>query len=121
MIYQQGSEFEPKEEVFSTLRDLGSEYGATTGRPRQCNWLNIDRLKRSININGVQSLVVNKMDILRELGRWTVRDSLGVSHFNTEQKFKDYIVDQLPSVEIYFSGSPHGFSSTAYNKDKAVA
>ena len=114
-------EFEPKEEVFTTLRDLGSEYGATTGRPRQCNWMDIERLKRAVNINGVQSLVINKMDILRELGQWAIRDNSGITYFNTEQKFKEYIAVQLPSVEIYFSGSPHGFSSTAYDKNKAVA
>ena len=114
-------EFEPKDEIFSTIRDLGSEYGATTGRPRQCNWMDIGRLKRSTNINGVQSLVINKMDILRELGQWTLRNGNVTVSFETEKDFKDYIVDQLPSVEIYFSGSPHGFSSIAYNKDKAVA
>ena len=83
--------------------------------------MDIGRLKRASNINGVQSLVINKMDILRELGQWTLRNGNVTVSFESEKDFKDYIVDQLPNVEIYFSGSPHGFSSIAYNKDKAVA
>jgi adenylosuccinate synthase len=114
-------EFEPKEEVFSTLRDLGSEYGATTGRPRQCNWMDIERLRRASNVNGVQSMVINKMDILREFGQWTLRSGKETFSFETEQEFKNYIADQLPNVEIYFSGSPHGFKDVAYNRSKAVA
>ena len=114
-------EFEPKDEVFAMIRDLGAEYGATTGRPRQCNWMDISRLKRAANINGVQSLVINKMDILKELGQWILRNGDITISFASEKDFKDYIVDQLPNVELYFSGSPHGFSSTAYSKGKAAA
>ena len=43
--------FEPDNKVFEKIREIGEEYGATTGRPRQCNWLDIDRLIKSININ----------------------------------------------------------------------
>ena len=113
--------FEPKGEVFSELRRLGSEYGATTGRPRQCNWMDIGRLKRAVNVNGVQSLVINKMDILRELDQWCLRVGDLVLTFDSEREFKDYIVEQLLDVELYFSDSPHGFSSSSYNIGRAVA
>jgi adenylosuccinate synthase len=52
------------------MRDLGEEYGATTGRPRQCNWLDITRLIRAIKVNDVTHVVLNKMDILRQLNTW---------------------------------------------------
>ena len=94
---------------------------ATTGRPRQCNWMDIERLRRASNVNGVQSMVINKMDILRELGQWTLRSGKETFSFDTEQEFKNYIVDQLPNVELYFSGSPHGFKDVAYSRSKAVA
>ena len=45
-------EFEPDDPIFSRMRDVGEEYGATTGRPRQCNWLDLDALNRSLKING---------------------------------------------------------------------
>ena len=48
------------------LRTLGSEFGATTGRPRRCGWIDIPQLKYTILINGVTSLCVTKVDILNE-------------------------------------------------------
>ncbi len=55
---------EQDNEVGQTIRDLGSEYGATTGRPRRCGWFDIPSLKRAIQINGITSLAITKMDIL---------------------------------------------------------
>ena len=50
------------------LRELGQEYGATTGRARQCDWLDVDFLVKSLNVNGVTKLILNKMDILEKFG-----------------------------------------------------
>jgi len=49
------------------LRERGGEYGATTGRPRRCGWLDIASLRRSVRINGIESLVITKLDILSGL------------------------------------------------------
>lgn len=46
------------------LRDEGNEYGATTGRPRRCGWLDINALNYSIMLNGVTDLVMTKADVL---------------------------------------------------------
>ena len=46
------------------LRKKGSEYGATTGRPRRCGWLDLPALKYSIMINGATSLIMTKADVL---------------------------------------------------------
>ncbi len=46
------------------LREKGSEFGATTGRPRRCGWLDLVLLRRSVIINGVDSLVLTKLDVL---------------------------------------------------------
>jgi adenylosuccinate synthase len=46
------------------LREKGCEYGATTGRPRRCGWLDIPALKYAIMINGVTKLFMMKSDIL---------------------------------------------------------
>jgi len=46
------------------LRAKGNEYGATTGRPRRCGWLDAAALKRSIQINGVSGFCVTKLDVL---------------------------------------------------------
>ncbi|MFO7933926.1 MAG: adenylosuccinate synthase [Bacteroidales bacterium] len=46
------------------LRDVGKEYGSTTGRPRRCGWLDLVALKYSIMLNGVTQLIMTKTDVL---------------------------------------------------------
>lgn len=46
------------------LRKEGSEFGATTGRPRRCGWLDLVALKYSVQINGINSIVLTKLDVL---------------------------------------------------------
>jgi adenylosuccinate synthase len=49
------------------LRARGQEYGAVTGRPRRCGWLDIPLLRYSNQVNGAEWLVVTKLDVLDEL------------------------------------------------------
>ncbi|KPJ66201.1 MAG: adenylosuccinate synthetase [Syntrophobacter sp. DG_60] len=49
------------------LREKGGEYGATTGRPRRCGWLDLIAVKQSICLNGVQELAITKLDVLTGL------------------------------------------------------
>ncbi|MBN2120654.1 MAG: adenylosuccinate synthase [Candidatus Omnitrophica bacterium] len=49
------------------LREKGGEFGATTGRPRRCGWLDLVLLKRAAQLNGVTSLALTKIDVLDEL------------------------------------------------------
>lgn len=55
-------------ELFDTtgeeLRKIGNEFGATTGRPRRCGWLDLVSLKYSIMLNGATQLIMTKADIL---------------------------------------------------------
>jgi adenylosuccinate synthase len=51
----------------STLRDLGSEYGTTTGRPRRVGWLDLPLLKYTSMMNDVDSLAITKVDVLGQL------------------------------------------------------
>jgi adenylosuccinate synthase len=55
------------EGVGDHLRARGNEYGAVTGRPRRCGWLDIPLLRYSNQVNGAQWLVVTKLDVLDEL------------------------------------------------------
>jgi adenylosuccinate synthase len=45
------------------LRDRGKEYGAVTGRPRRCGWLDLVMLRYAVQVNGIDSLVVTKLDV----------------------------------------------------------
>lgn len=51
-------------EMGELLRKEGAEFGATTGRPRRCGWIDLPQLKYTIMLNGVTQLVVTKVDVL---------------------------------------------------------
>jgi adenylosuccinate synthase len=46
------------------LRDLGGEFGRTTGRPRRCGWLDLVALRYAAQVNGLDGLAITKLDIL---------------------------------------------------------
>ena len=52
------------DEVGERMAKVGNEFGATTGRPRRCGWLDLVSLKHSINVNGVTELIMMKGDVL---------------------------------------------------------
>lgn len=51
------------------LRDKGHEFGATTGRPRRCGWLDVNVVRHAAMINGLTDLVITKLDILSGLDK----------------------------------------------------
>jgi adenylosuccinate synthase len=55
------------DKVGENLRARGMEYGAVTGRPRRCGWLDIPLLRYSNQVNGAEWLVITKLDVLDEL------------------------------------------------------
>jgi adenylosuccinate synthase len=74
-------------EVGETLRKVGFEFGATTGRPRRCGWLDLVALKYSIMINGVTKIILTKSDVLSGMDKILVC---------TGYKVNGQITDQLP-------------------------
>lgn len=54
------------DEVGERIRKAGNEFGATTGRPRRCGWIDLPALKYAIMINGVTKLIMTKADVLSE-------------------------------------------------------
>lgn len=55
------------EDMMRKIRVRGSEFGATTGRPRRCGWFDACLVKHSVMINGISEIVVTKLDVLDEL------------------------------------------------------
>lgn len=55
---------ELNDEVGERLRAEGNEFGATTGRPRRCGWIDLPTLHLSVLLNGVTQLVITKLDVL---------------------------------------------------------
>jgi adenylosuccinate synthase len=75
------------DDIGQGLRDRGQEYGATTGRPRRCGWLDAVALRRTVQINGIDGLCVTKLDILD--GLQTLKVCVGY-------KYRGVETDQAP-------------------------
>ena len=78
---------ERQEQVGLTLATVGKEFGSVTGRPRRCGWFDAPALRRSIQLNGIDGLVVTKLDVL---------DGLQVVKLCVGYRFDGETLDMLP-------------------------
>jgi len=69
------------------LRQVGKEFGATTGRPRRCGWIDIPQLLYTIMLNGVTQVIITKMDVL---------DTFEEISVATSYKYDNMISEELP-------------------------
>jgi adenylosuccinate synthase len=67
------------------LRARGNEYGAVTGRPRRCGWLDLPLLRYASMINGISWLVVTKLDVLDEMAEVPVCVGYKINGKRTEE------------------------------------
>jgi adenylosuccinate synthase len=65
-------------EVGEELRKIGSEFGATTGRPRRCGWIDLVALKYTCMINGVTKVIMTKADVLDSFSELNVCTAYGI-------------------------------------------
>lgn len=86
---------ELKDELGETLRSIGREYGATTGRPRRCGWLDTVVIRHSIRINGLNGIALTKLDILDDYPE--IKICVGY-------KYKGKTYDEMPHEPAVFSG-----------------
>jgi adenylosuccinate synthase len=94
-----------------TLRRIGNEFGATTGRPRRTGWLDLVALKYSIMINGVSELIMMKADVLDTFDR--IRVAVGYKIDGIEQVDFPYDLQTSEIEPIYkeFNGWKRTLSS----------
>ena len=78
---------ELENEVGERMRKAGHEFGATTGRPRRCGWIDLPALKYACMINGVTQLIMTKADVLSEFE--TIKACTGY-------KYKGEVIDFMP-------------------------
>lgn len=109
--YVGNKKFEEEDPVFSRIREVGQEFGATTGRSRQIGFLDLDFLVRSARINGVTHLIVNKLDILEEVGVWKVKLNNETRVLKDKREFIQLITEVMskkvePLKNIFYSSSP---------------
>lgn len=105
--YVGAMKFQGDDPILDEIGKLGFEFGATTGRKRAVNFLNIAELTRAMQVTAPKKLFVNKMDILQQVDTWKVR--LGIDQIldlKTEDTFKAFLAEKFPNVEIIYSYSP---------------
>ncbi|MBD41437.1 MAG: adenylosuccinate synthase [Flavobacteriaceae bacterium] len=74
-------------DIGKKISEVGKEFGATTGRPRRCGWLDLVALKHSIIINGVTKLAIMKGDVLSGIEKIKIC---------TKYNYKGELINHLP-------------------------
>lgn len=87
------------------IRNLGNEYGATTGRPRRVGWLDLVSLRYAIEVNGIEEVAVSKVDILSQVAETKVCVAYRVEGRETTDFLKaaGRLADAEPVLESPFS------------------
>jgi len=76
---------EDKGTLGEVLRSLGGEFGATTGRPRRCGWLDLVAARTAVQLNAVTSITITKLDVLSHFVN--LRICVGYKHKNKILKY----------------------------------
>jgi len=89
---------ELNDEIGELIRDQGQEFGATTGRPRRCGWLDLPLLKYSCMVNGITELHMMKLDVLAGLEEIKVCTNYIVENSVTNQI--PYNLSDIQNLEL---------------------
>jgi adenylosuccinate synthase len=82
-----------------TLRRIGHEFGATTGRPRRTGWFDAVALREAVQASGMTGLAVTKMDVLNDL------DTIFIC---TAYTYKGELLEDFPAGSGYAAGMQAG-------------
>jgi adenylosuccinate synthase len=92
------------QELMERIRKRGKEFGATTGRPRRCGWFDSLVVRHSIMVNGIDEIVVTKLDVLDGLDHLKI----GTAYRYKGKVYKDfpYDIKALESCEVVYEEVP---------------
>ena len=79
---------ELQDELGEELRRIGGEFGATTGRPRRCGWLDLVLVNHSIRLNGLTGIALTKMDVLTGISPLRIA---------TSYELNGKVIDRVPA------------------------
>lgn len=102
---------ELEDETGENLRKTGNEFGATTGRPRRCGWIDLVALQFACMINGVTSIVMTKADVLDAFEELSVCIA-----YNTDGEDDDKVPFQMTRNKII----PNYKTFKGWMKDSSV-
>ncbi len=96
---------ELNDDLGNEIRKRGDEFGATTGRPRRCGWIDLVALKRAVMISGISGLCVTKLDVLDGLG--SIKMAIAYRYRGKETQYPPLDVagwDECQPVYLEFPG-----------------
>ena len=111
--YVGAMQFQPTDDdILEHIAILGKEVGSTTGRKRQCNYLNLDNLKIALQINNANICIINKVDILNEVNIFKLYHNNELISFDNLDDMKKFITSEIKSalpdiILTIYSGSPY--------------
>ena len=98
------------DEIGETIRNVGSEFGTTTGRPRRTGWFDAVILRHSVRVNGLNGIALNKLDTLSNLGDLKICKSY--------QKADGTIINNFPAALEELDGCKPIYETVAgFNED----
>ena len=103
---------EQNNEIGDKIRELGGEYGSTTGRPRRCGWLDLVSLKKVAAINSITDLNVNHLDTVGKLEmiKLCIAYKLNNNIFTT---YNDKIIGHENEIECIYETLEGNFEANA--------
>jgi len=95
--------------LLDRIREKGGEFGATTGRPRRCGWFDSVIVKHSVTVNGIDEIVVTKLDVLDDMERLKIC---------TAYRYKGKSYKNFPSdIEVMNNCEPVYEESAGWRED----
>jgi adenylosuccinate synthase len=95
---------ELEDEVGEKLRKNGNEFGATTGRPRRCGWIDLPALKYTAMITGLTKLVITKIDVLNDFDAISVCNRYLYNGKETTELPYDVVNEKIYPIYDQFPG-----------------
>ena len=104
------------DETGSRLCELGHEYGATTGRPRRCGWIDLPALRYACMINGVTELYVTKPDVMNDFETVNMCTSYEIEGQQTDEIPFEYNTAEITPLLTPYKGWQQSLAGiTEYN------
>jgi adenylosuccinate synthase len=109
---------EMEKDIQQKVRDIGGEYGATTGRPRSCGWIDLVALKYAVDISGLTEIILTKIDVLSFLKKIKVCIKYEYNGKKTEKFIPDGVqLYEVRPVYIELDGWQQDLSKIRKYKD----
>ncbi|HXH19268.1 MAG TPA: adenylosuccinate synthetase, partial [Chitinophagales bacterium] len=95
---------ELKDETGDRIRKTGGEFGATTGRPRRCGWIDLPALKYACLLNGISQIIITKADVLNDFDEIKVCTQYQIGNNLTHELPFDLCLTEAKPVYKNFPG-----------------